>query len=171
LKRHRGWSFKGLKESLNVDARYSRHHTHRYMPHHQLVQLVQEYPSLVTSLHKPHLASRRTATFGTSYYWPMVGREEERAAPYRAAEFPWQRLRLRNGSGSTGSSAKLSSSLGLRLFALGNTHSSSNSPSINARITRHASWVAGLTWLRSPQPADVLIIHHLCLSGASTGRA
>lgn len=74
---------------------------------------------------------------------------------------PWQRLR--NGSGLIDwpGSSSTSSSLGLRLFALGSTHSSSNCPSINARITRHASWVAGLTWQRSPQPADVLIIHHL----------
>jgi hypothetical protein len=52
------------------------------------------------------------------------------------------------------------------------THFLSNCRSINARITRHASWiVAGLTWQRSPPLANDFIIHHLCLSAASpTGR-
>jgi len=67
--------------------------------------------------------------------------------------------RLRNGAGVTGSrSSSTSSSLGLRLFALGNLHNSNFCRRINARTTRHASWVAGLTWQRSCQPATLLSI-------------
>ncbi len=60
---------------------------------------------------------------------------------------PWQRLR--NGAELTGSSST-SSSL---VYVCGqfSTPILSNCRSINARITRHVSWiVAGLTWQRSP---------------------
>lgn len=98
----------------------------------------------------PQPPATATAIIGAVQCGPEKVKKSGRR-PVVLVHCPWQRLR--NGSGLIDwpGSSSTSSSLGLRLFALGSTHSSSNCPSINARITRHASWVAGLTWQRSPQ--------------------